>query len=107
MGLNTEISILEDKIVALKKRYGDKAFELMADVETNQERLTEIYNEISAKITPLVEKQQAKLAKRRELQGVDEEEQAQKEQVIPESETAGATDEAPVRVERSVLTVGL
>lgn len=101
VGLNTEISILEDKIVALKKQYGDQAFELMADAEANQERLAEIYNDISAKIAPLAEKQQAKLAKRRELQGVDEEEAQKEQQSIPESETGEAADDAPVRVDRS------
>ena len=61
---NTEMSILNDQIVAAKKVYGENAFDLMADPDGNQEQLIKVYQEAFKTIGPRQEKVAEKLAKR-------------------------------------------
>jgi len=69
VAVNTEISVLWDQITSLKREYGLRTFDLMADPEANKEALVEVFQELNAKIAPKVQKWNEKHARKQVLTG--------------------------------------
>jgi len=44
VAIDTEISILSDQIIAAKREFGDKTFDLMANLEANQAQISAYYD---------------------------------------------------------------
>mmetsp|Transcript_34227 Transcript_34227/g.50322 ORF Transcript_34227/g.50322 Transcript_34227/m.50322 type:complete len:94 (-) Transcript_34227:101-382(-) len=60
VAIDTEISILSDQIIAAKREFGDKTFDLMANLEANQAQISAYYDIAFKKVQPRMAKIEAK-----------------------------------------------